>query len=302
MRYILSGRRDFEKLPNRSAFTTLAISVLIASASLFAMMSAPAQAAEGAKTDAYYADPGAPRMAGQWIEQGGPGLGVWIVDGKPLVSQDEYRFWQGMPYTPPYMKAYDSRRQAAVDGRPLGDPHMICWPRGVMNQYYGGPPAIVSITQTPGRVQMVFNEDSEVRDIYTDGRPIPERADPKSAAYSPRTSGYSIGRWENNSLLVETRGVRRELSLGFMAPHSDVTVFRERMTLTPDNALDVEVTIEDQKALARPLRMKLRFRRDDQEHPESFCAENNHNVVDSDGHITTVLGARPAEGWDLPQD
>jgi hypothetical protein len=254
-----------------------------------------------ASHDMYYAD-NTPDISGFWHPEQGPGDNPWLVADKPLSRRDGAGSWIDIPYTPAYRNVYEKRRASNLAGKPYGEPHFDCWPRGVINAYRGGQ-STMTITQTPGRIEQLFEEDTQVRDIYSDGRAIPREADPKDADYSPKMNGYSVGRWEGKTLVVETRGIRKELTFGYLAPHSDVIRVTERFTRTDREHLALAVHIEDAKALAQPLDLRLTFRRDPSgAFADNFCTENNRNGTDQNRIQTIQTALQKPMGWDLPDD
>lgn len=249
----------------------------------------------------YYGDT-TPDISGLWRPDFRPPNAAWSVDGQPVPGRDARGQVMGMPYTPAWQAIYDARIESNQQGKPYGDPHYNCWPRGPVSAYMSGN-ATMAITQTPGRVQQVFQEDSQVHDIYTDGRALPAAADPASPDYEPRMMGYAVGHWEGDTLVAETRGIRRELTLGLQLPHSDVTVVTERFTRLDPQHLRILVTVTDAKALTRPITADLRYTLDatgDLE--DQFCAENNVNATDRDGYVTTDVEYKRSTVWDLPAE
>jgi len=248
----------------------------------------------------YYAD-STPDISGFWRAENRIAVFDWYVDGKKL-SRDADGLFNDMPYKGAWLEIYKKRQASNLTGRAYGDPHYNCWPRGPVSQYLSGD-ATMAITQTPGRVEQIFEEDMQVVDYYTDGRPIPREADPGDPAYAPKMNGYSIGHWEGRTLVTETRGIRKELTFGFLQPHSDVTDVVTRLTPIGSDELGVDIIVTDRKALAKPLLTHLRYRRDPHgAFVDEFCAENNRNYTDKDGYMTTDLDERRPTTFDLPED
>jgi hypothetical protein len=107
--------------------------------------------------------------------------------------------------------------------------------------------------QTPGAVIILFHESLHYRQIFTDGRPFPE--DP-----APTWLGYSIGRWDGDTLVAETIGLTEETWLDEGGhPHSDALRVTERFRRAAVGMLDVAVTIDDPKAYVGPWTVTVRF-------------------------------------------
>ena len=141
----------------------------------------------------------------------------------------------------------------APDGTPISnwnDPMLRCaplgWPR-YFTYNYG-----FEFLQLPDRTIQFFEMWHTWRTIWTDGRPLPEAPD-------PRFLGYSIGRWEGDTFVVESYGFdertwlsedRRERTHGF--PHSDELRTVERYKRVDHNTLEVSLTITDPRIFTAP--------------------------------------------------
>ena len=149
---------------------------------------------------------------------------------------------------------------------------------GIMTQPYP-----YEILMTPGQVTIISEAYTQVRHIYTDGRPLP--ADPDPTFY-----GTSIGRWEDNTLVVETVGFE-EVPRGLSFPYSDKMKIVERFRLTDADTLTIETTIHDPEALTAPFSMGTRTLRRHRNWTiaEYVCEENNRNFVDAEGKAGVKL-------------
>jgi len=94
---------------------------------------------------------------------------------------------------------------------------------------------------------MIFEYDHTVRRIYTDGRPLPKDPD-------PLWLGYSVGHWEGDTtFVVDTVGFNEKTWLDRLGvPHSDQLHVTERFRRVDRDHLQLEVTMQDPKALAKP--------------------------------------------------
>lgn len=135
---------------------------------------------------------------------------------------------------------------------------------------------------TPGRVTMLFEAWTQVRRVFTDGRPHPD--DLEATFY-----GHSIGHWEGQTLIVDTRSLKPGAQLAQGMGHSDKEVVSERFHLSQkdkDQLVD-ELTITDPEALAEPWSATYRYRRHREwDILEYVCAENDRNPVGADGKAT----------------
>ena len=126
------------------------------------------------------------------------------------------------------------------------DPTTKCFPPGVPRIYEMRVGAPVEIMQIPGRVVMFFQYDHFVRQIFTDGRQHPQDLDPS-------WMGDSIGRWEGDTLVVDTVGFNDKTWLdGEGHPHSDALHLIERIRRVSHDALTIDFTIDDPKAYTKP--------------------------------------------------
>ena len=127
------------------------------------------------------------------------------------------------------------------------DPSTIgCLPRGP--RYItsgGGGGGLVKIIQTPTVILMMY-EELAYRQIFMDGRTLPN-------APNPSYMGYSIGRWEGDVLIVESSGFndRTWLDLGGH-PHTEALRITERYRRISVGGMELQVTFDDPGAYGRP--------------------------------------------------
>ena len=123
-------------------------------------------------------------------------------------------------------------------------PMTNCMPHGVPDAMtVAGLP--FKIIQTPGVVVVLFEEFHKYRQIHTDGRPLP--VDPDPAWY-----GYSVGRWEGDTLVVETAGFKEGSWLDNNGhPHTEALRLTERYRRINFGRIALDVTIDDPKAYSR---------------------------------------------------
>jgi len=166
------------------------------------------------------------------------------------------------------------RKRVTTDG--VDDPIARCQPPGSPRIFSLSRPT--KIIETPGLVVMLHEHDTSFRQIFTDGRPLPE--DPL-----PTWMGYSIGRWEHDVFVVTTSGLTDRSWLDvFGHPHTEALVMTERFRRIDLGHLEVEVTYTDPGAFTTPLTITQHLRLlPDQEIIESFCTDNEkdraHYVV-----------------------
>ena len=156
---------------------------------------------------------------------------------------------------------------------------------GSMNQPYP-----MEFLFNPGRVTILIETYSMTRRIYLDGQVKPEETDPSY-------QGTSIGRWEGDTLLVETTNILPETSpLQGIIGHSDKFKVTERMRLEDPETLLVETTVEDPAVFLEPYTSTTRYARHKDWHIyEYVCAQNNHDALDEHGNAAFSLERKPGE-------
>jgi hypothetical protein len=151
----------------------------------------------------------------------------------------------GLPYQPWAAALMKSRKAQAG----IQDPTTHCLPGGVVKFYT--TPLLHKIVQTPGLLLLLAEREAAYRQIFTDGRPLP--ADPQ-----PSFNGYSTGKWEGDTLVVETNGFRDGLWLDRNgSPLTEAARMIERFHRVNYGKLEIEITIDDPKAYTRPWTVKL---------------------------------------------
>jgi hypothetical protein len=146
-------------------------------------------------------------------------------------------------------------------------PTSYCLPLGLPRVYL--IPVPYKIIQTPGLIAMLFEVDSTHRQVYTDGRkPL---VDPQ-----PTWLGYSTGKWEGDTLVVDTAGFNDKVWLdAFGHPQSEASHLTERFRRRDFGHMEVQVTIDDPKSYTRPFTIKFnQILIPDSDILEVVCGEN----------------------------
>jgi hypothetical protein len=158
------------------------------------------------------------------------------------------------------------------------DPEITgCIPGGPRHITRGG---LSKIIQTPAIVVILF-EDLSYRQIFLDGRDLPR--DP-----NPNWMGYSVGRWDGDTLVVTTAGFNDRTWLDFAGhPHSEGLRMTERFRRSDFGHMELQVTIEDLAIYARPLTFSAGGSLAvDTELIEYVCLENEKDRVHLVGRTT----------------
>jgi hypothetical protein len=148
-------------------------------------------------------------------------------------------------------------------------PTSHCLPLGITQAEGIGDPFPYKIVQTPGLIMVLYEGDGMHRQIYTDGRK--HTRDPE-----PSWLGYSVGRWEADTLVVDTVGFNDKSWLDASGhPHSEALHLTERFHRLDFGHMNLQITVEDPKMYTRPFTIKYAQRLlPDTDILESVCAEN----------------------------
>jgi hypothetical protein len=169
----------------------------------------------------------------------------------------------GLPYQP-WAEALVKQRTA---DQSKDDPHVRCLPDNPPRPY--GLPHLTKALHTP-RLLVLLNEvNAMYRQIFIDGRPLPE--DP-----TPSWNGYSTAAWEGDTLVVRTIGFRDGLWLDTSgSTMSDAAKMTERIRRPNFGTLEIEVTVDDPKTYTRPWTVSMpQSIVLDTELIDEFCLEN----------------------------
>ena len=147
-----------------------------------------------------------------------------------------------------------------------------CLPMGVPMFYLGVGPFY--IVQTSKEVTILEEAGQQVRHIYLNV--------PHSANVKPSWYGESVGRYEGNSLVVDTIGVTTKTVVDpYRTPHTEKLHVTERWHLIENgNMLEVNITVEDPDTYNQPWQSFVRYQRGQRQLAEFICAENNTNLFD----------------------
>jgi hypothetical protein len=158
-------------------------------------------------------------------------------------------FKDGLPYQP---WAADLVKQRMADNS-KDNPDAHCLPMGFM-QFHNHPEPR-KIIQTPGVLLIIYEANSGLRQIFTDGRSLPG----KDA--EPWWYGYSIGKWEGDTLVVETTGF---IDGGWLdvrgSPLTEAAKVVEKFRRPNYGNLEIEITVDDPKAYTKPWTVKVNQR------------------------------------------
>jgi hypothetical protein len=140
-------------------------------------------------------------------------------------------------------------------------------------------PYPLEILHTPGRITMIFEAESQVRRIFLDrGTHLPEEE------LDPSYNGDSIGRWEGDTLVVDTIGFNADTTVGRGLPHSEKMRITERIRYIDADTIEDRMTIVDPEAFTRPIEQTIVYsKRPGWRIREYSCQENNRDAPDASG-------------------
>lgn len=193
--------------------------------------------------------------------------GVWMPTSIGPDGQRQRSWPESPPYRPEVQALigeYHANYNAEDD-----DAGRNCLPYGVPYQMLGTAQYPMEIVQTESRVTLIFELHNDVRRIYLDGRGHPSNL-------LPSWMGHSIGYWDGDELVVETRGLRPG---SLPRPHSPDLTVTERFRLVDGGdrgtMLQVEITLHDPQTFTQPFAVRNHWRQlPNLEMGEYFCNED----------------------------
>lgn len=220
---------------------------------------------------------GHPDLSGIWdrgIPPGGPppppvGFGAPPAPGPRSFQNLPSLLPDGLPMLP---WAVELRKQR-LEQNSKDHPDAHCLPLHPMQLHSHPQPR--KIIQTPGLVLIIYEANGGLRQIFTDGRALPP-GDPQ-----PWWFGYSVGKWDGDTLVVQTMGFRD--TIGWLdeegTPVTGTAKMTERFRRLNYGTLEIEITIDDPKTFTKPWTVKLNQRlMPDTELIEFICSENNRSL------------------------
>lgn len=185
------------------------------------------------------------------------------IGGSPLGGNLGRDLPGGMlPYKPEAAKLMQERHAALS----IDDPHVRCFPDNPPRSWT--LPHMTKILQTRYQLALMYEVNAMYRQIFIDGRPFPD--DP-----TPAWNGYSVGHWDGDTLIVETRGFRDNLWADtWGSPMSDQTKMTEKFHRLNFGTMDIELTIDDPKNYTKAFTVTLHEEFEpDTELVDEFCLE-----------------------------
>ena len=191
--------------------------------------------------------------------------GLWqAASGKYLVNLAA----DGPAPALPWAEAFFKKIQASEGA---GRPQERCLPHGVPD--YDALPMPIKIVQTSGNILILYEAYNHFRQVFMDGRPLPKDA-------QPTWMGYSVGKWEGDTLVVDSSGFNDQTWLDDGGhPHTEALHITERFRRRDFGHIDLQLIVDDPKAYTKPWGATLRLDLlPDDEIIENIC-ENEKDFV-----------------------
>ena len=189
------------------------------------------------------------------------------------------------PLKAQYKTEWEARRKAVADaeaaGKPLYSNYTACLPDGMPAMMMGMFP--MEVLQTPGQVTIIQEAYNQVRRIYM-GASLPPIEDAE-----PLYWGHSTGKWEGNTLVVETIGIKEDVRFRD-TPHSNQMRISERLRLLSADMMEDEVTVTDPVYLEAPWKWRWVYKRMPGYRMLEYVCESNREYRDESGAARMRIG------------
>lgn len=219
-----------------------------------------------------YPTAGVPRKADGTVDMAGPTprmtdgkpdfSGIWISakpdqdvasDGRdlgssPLMANIGAELPGGLPYQPWLVPIVKERTaNLAID-----DPHIRCLPDSFIRAY--GLPHMLKFVHRPDLLIVLNEMNAGYRQVFTDARPLPDTP-------SPTWQGYSSAKWSDDTLVVDTIGLRDDTWIDWNGSVvTEAAKVREEIRRPDFGHLEIKVTVDDPKAYTKPWTVTLKQR------------------------------------------
>jgi len=215
----------------------------------------PARNAEAMRKRASVPSGPAPRTS-----DGKPDLsGVWLITDDPYPEPPE-----PLPWAAALIKERDENNRK-------DSPHNHCLP-GPPPTSGGASPFIAKLVETPSLIVILIEDNPGFRQIFLDGRGHP-------AEWNPSWTGHSTGKWDEDTLVVDTIGFNNKNWLGGIGggtiPTTEMLHMIERYRRVDFSHMELRVTFDDPGALTKPWHENLTLDLAPQEEILEYVCENN---------------------------
>jgi hypothetical protein len=212
--------------------------------------------------------------------------GVWTgrernTTGKeisPLTPWGQQEFNAHQPFNGPRSVSVGISNDPMIKCDPLG------FPRNLFHEMRA-----MELVQTPKKVVQLFQYQGIWRQIWTDGRELPKNAGANTTdAPDPMYYGYSVGKWDGDTFVVDTVGLDGDTWLDVYGdPHSENLKVEERYTRMDHDNMKLTVQVDDPKAYSKPFMAQpgefYKLSKDDL--PQQLCIPSS-----ADAYLDSIAG------------
>jgi hypothetical protein len=245
---------------------------------LLTAISAYGWAANASRASRYQALESLPDLSGWWVPL------AFYPNAPKIEVEDEHGMFTAPPLQPEGLKRYQEFINAMLRFLPSDrygfKSSAFCQPYRFNGITHINPESAIEFLITPGRVTMT-DEFNQLRRIYTDGRALPSDTDESF-------TGTSVGRWEGNTLVIDTVGISREASWGWHdvdVPVGPGARSRERLFLREPDILQIDTLVTAPASLTKPYHAVILLHRDrnHEVRETSFCTSYDR-AMDENGN------------------
>jgi hypothetical protein len=214
--------------------------------------------------------------------------GVWTgrernttgTEISPLTPWGEQEFKAHQPFNGPRSVSVGISNDPMIKCDPLG------FPRNLFHEMRA-----MELVQTPKKVVQLFQYQGIWRQIWTDGRELPKNAGAKTGNVpDPQYYGYSVGKWDGNTFVVDTVGLDDSTWLDVYGdPHSEELRVEERYVRQDRDTIKLTVEVDDPKAYSKPFMAQPGefYKLSNDDLPQQLCIPS-----EADAYLSTI--ASPA--------
>ena len=207
--------------------------------------------------------------------------GIWLIQdyvfvGRPQSERALHTIDGSEPPLLPWAAAlYKKRMDDSDAGHPFAPTTARCLPGGMPSMMLGAPYPF-EIIQSPGQVTTLHEEQHAFRIIYLNEK-HPDDPD-------PTFMGHSVGRWDGNTLIVDTIGLSDQTTMDFNGmPHSSELKITENIRRLSQNTLEDVLTFEDPKTFTRTWQTRRTYQlQKPSERIGEYICENQRNSANGE--------------------
>jgi hypothetical protein len=180
-----------------------------------------------------------------------------------------------VPFTPAGKAAYDKNIAGLKDGSISDDARKFCVPDGPV-RVLATPYPFEIVQAPPGQITILYELNHQIRVVRMD-KPLPKYED--LVAY-PSFNGYSVGRFDGDTLIVETGGFKEKTYLDATgAPHTDELTTVERIRKISPTQLEIVITVKDPDYYTREWQARFVYNlRNDLRIEDYLCGEPHRDI------------------------